>query len=459
MFILKEIVKATGGRLLQGDPQLYLSGVSTDTRAINPQNVFIAIKGDRFDGHDYLKQSFKQGAVAAVISNQKVQLPAGQAVVLVPDTIKAFGQIARWHRDRFKIPIIAITGSAGKTTTKELTAEVLATQFNVLKNFSTHNNHIGVPQTLLKLNHSHEVAVVECGTNQFGDIRWLATVANPTIVVFTNIGESHLENLKSPAGVFREKFDLVRYKDQVGQVIFNNDDALLKKINRLPIADEKVTYGIFGEANYRATQIKIKKSGLTFHLHERGLFQLTMLTYHHVYNALAAIACGDILGVSDKNIKRALKNFTSKSGRQHLERVGEYWLLDDSYNANPVSFRSALDTLQNLRNAGRKIVVCSDMLELGEQSRDLHFQMGKLLSKSRLDLVLSVGTQASSITEAIKQSNKNLFAFHHDSLPAVHQRLAKFCRPGDAILVKGSRGMRLERTVAFIKEKIGKQKG
>ena len=230
MFTLKEIVQATGGKLFHAFKIRKIKGVSTNSRTLKKGELFIAIQGQKFDAHHFIPNVIEAGASAVVISKKefipKIEIPT----VLVADTTKALGNIASFHRQRFKIPVVAITGSAGKTTTKEMIAAVLQTQYKVLKNFKTENNQFGVPLTLLQLRKSHEIVVMEIGTNHFGDIRWLTQVLQPTVAIFTNIGESHLEFLKNPAGVFREKSDLIRYQSLRGHIIFNSDDEQLKKI-------------------------------------------------------------------------------------------------------------------------------------------------------------------------------------------------------------------------------------
>ncbi len=458
MFTLKEIIAATHGVLIQGDQRVNVQRVSSDSRTTQTGDLFIAIKGEHFDGHAFVKKVHHRHAAAVIVSNPALIFPKKLSVILVKDTVKAFGHIARAHRDKFKIPIIAVTGSTGKTTTKEMLARVLGARYSVLKNVATHNNHIGVPQTLLKLTTAHDRAVIELGTNRFGDIRWLTEVANPTTALFTNIGESHLESLKTSSGVFKEKFELVKNMRPKGVVIFNADDRYLRAILKKKLSHRLISYGIDAVSDYRATNIKVEGMRVRFKVGTQA-FQLSAPVIHNVYNALAAIGCARAFGMGYREIARALSAFDFRCGRQAIEKVGGCWVIDDTYNANPVSFRSAIETLKSLNNPGRKVVVCADMLELGKESHRLHYAMGETLAQAHPDMVLSMGRFSKFLLKGIKSNHNGIEAHHCRDLDMIHSRLNKFCRPGDAILVKGSRAMRMERTVQFLQTSLkGKAK-
>ena len=330
MLTAKDIVKATGGRLIQGSGSEKFFGVSIDSRTVQRGNLFIAIKGDRFDGHDFIKQVARKKIAAMVISKENVNVPKKIPVIKVADTTKALGLLARYHRDRFEIPVIAITGSAGKTTTKEMSASVLAKRYRTLKNIATQNNHIGVPMTLLKLTKSHEAVVVELGTNHFGEIAWLTRVANPTIAVMTNIGESHLEFLKNLSGVFKEKLDIASTMNRRGTVIFNNDDPFLRRIPKCINRYRLVSFGMRRRSCYRVAGIRIENSSLRFRVNAMKGFELKTPAKHNVYNALAAICCGALLDVRPKHMRAALRNFRFPKGRQQVYSVGRLRIIDDS---------------------------------------------------------------------------------------------------------------------------------
>lgn len=441
----------TKGRLLGKEARVRIKGISTNSRSLKKGELFIAIKGERFDGHDFLKEVVKKGASALLVSSRKNVPKISVPIILVRDTTKALGDIAHSYRSRFNIPVIAITGSAGKTTTKEMIAAVLNKRFAVLKNFRTENNQYGVPLTLLKLKKSHKAVIIELGTNKFGDIRWLTKVAEPTIALFTNIGESHLEFLRSSAGVFKEKSDLVRYKKPSGVIIFNADDPLLKKIRGMKGKNRLLSFGIKAAASIRAVGIKQIDRHTLFKVGGKE-FSLNTPFEHNVYNALSAISCGRLMNVPDRDIQSALKFFQFEAGRQEIKRVGKVWVIDDTYNSNPVSFQSAIKTLERWPAVGRKIIVCADMLELGKRAQSLHERMGKIIAGSHIDALLTTGRWAQYLAQSARKKNKDLLVFHSPSLKRIHQKIKSFCRGEDVVLVKGSRGMRMERTVDFLEK-------
>ncbi len=449
-FKISEFLTATNGKLLQGDPKLLVRGVSTNSRLVKKGELFIAIVGEKHDAHTFIPDVIKKGVGAIVVSRQCGVFPSSVAVIKVEDTTKALGQIARLHRLRFSLPIIAITGSAGKTTTKEMMAAILQKKFKVLKNVGTENNQFGVPLTLLKLNTSHQIAVLEVGTNTPGNIAWLSSIICPNIAVMTNIGESHLALLRSPAEVFKEKLNLVKALDKNGIAIVNGDDRFLKKVAQL-YKGKVLTFGIAGLANCRAKQIEFSKGELKFLLAGAGKIMLPATATASVYNALCAISVARLFKVSWNDIKTVLKGFSLDSSRQTMIKVGKFLVIDDSYNANPVSFRSALEGLSHQKTAGRKILVCGDMLELGSQSKRLHSEIGEHAAEAGVSIVISFGKFSKLIGIAAKKRNSAITIFHGYKEQDVQAQIKIVLRPLDIVLVKGSRGMHTEKFVDFIK--------
>ncbi len=446
---INDIVKCTKGKLVKGNEEVQVRGVSIDSRTVKKGNLFIAIKGVNFDGHRFVAQAIKKGAAAIIVSKRKV-VPCDVPTILVNDTTQALGEVARFHRCRFSIPLIAITGSTGKTTTKDMIAAVLKVKFKVLKNIKTENNQFGVPLTLLKLNASYDVVVLELGTNQPGDIPWLAYVAQPTVAVFTNIGESHLQGLKTPQGVFREKYQLIKHTAEDGTVIFNGDDIYLKTITNKKLSQTKITFSIQEKSDYQA--MKIKKSGnykLCFQTY-RNIFSIVSPAEHNIYNALAAMCCGRFFKISFDDIKGRISRFKGADGRQIVKKCKNFWLIDDTYNSNPVSFKSALKTLSSFETKGRKILVFGDMMELGSQAQDLHQRMGKLIRQSSIDAIFTFGQYSDQITKEITKNSKAMQARHCKTQNKLQQHLQHFCQKGDVILIKGSRSMKMERVVDFL---------
>lgn len=450
-FQIQEILDATGGKLLQGDPRARVRSVTTDSRKIKKGALFIAIVGKKHDAHDFIPGVVKAGAGAVLVSRKMVLKDSQAAVIEVEDTTKALGDLARYHRQRFSIPVIALTGSAGKTTTKEMIVAVLKKKFSVLKNVGTENNQYGVPLTLLKLNKRHEVAVIEVGTNQPGDIPWLASIVEPTVAAITNIGESHLELLKTPADVFKEKFSLIKALKGKGIAIINRDDKYLKDIPSV-IKQKCLSFGIQSEANYRAKNIEVLSRGVQFKVKGLGLVKMKGFASANVLNALIAICCGRLLGISYNDIKKSIEHFVSQPGRQGLIKAGRIHLIDDSYNANPVSFRSSLQVLSQFVSTGRRILVCGDMLELGAHSERLHREIGRLAGQAKLDAILSFGEYSKLISSTAGFKASRMTIFHADQRTLLEKKLTEILQPGDVVLVKGSRGMHMEHFVEYIKK-------
>jgi UDP-N-acetylmuramoyl-tripeptide--D-alanyl-D-alanine ligase len=340
------------------------------------------------------------------------------------------GHLARFHRLRFKIPVIALTGSAGKTTTKEMIGAVLSKKYEILKNEGTQNNHIGVPLTLLKLKPSHKIIVLECGTNQPGDIVWLADIARPTVALFTNIGESHLEKLKSTLGVLKEKWNLTKYLDSKGVVIYNEDDPLLKKAVK--------------GSKWRTIGFSLKSA-------DRKKLPPKFASSDRCANALAAYTCGQLFGVAHKDIYNALDHFKFPPGREEIFYFKDRWVVNDTYNANPVSMRSAIEMLSTFSAPGQKIMVAADMLELGSQSKKLHGSIGEAIAKSKINVLVTVGELAKHIASKAKKNSKQLSVFTYNDIDSAANQLTSMFQKGDVILVKGSRGMKMERLVERLK--------
>ncbi len=451
MFKLNDIQIITNGRyLIEGNKSLRLKGVSIDSRTIKKGELFIAIIGEKQDGHDYLDAAIAKGAVAVLVS-KAVKLKKEVPSIWVKDTTKALSDIASFHRDRFSVPIIAITGSSGKTTTKEMIATILSKKYKILKNYKSFNNQYGVPLTLLQLRKKHEVVILEVGTNRPGDIAALASIVKPTVVVFTNIGESHLALLKNKAGVFKEKFHLVEYMNKKGTIIFNKDDVYLSRINQKNISQKIVTFSIIEKSSYQARKIVRQGLKVSFKIGSYR-FCLSSPAEHNIYNALAGICCGRLFQVPFKQIIKALACFKWTLGRQEIVKIKGLLVINDTYNANPLSMRSAIRTFSALPVKGRKFLVLADMLELGKKSKELHESIGQEIARLKVDVVLTTGLWARYINKALQKENRKIVNFYCSNLEDVHKLLKRDCHKGDAILIKGSRGMKMERAVQFLRK-------
>jgi UDP-N-acetylmuramoyl-tripeptide--D-alanyl-D-alanine ligase len=448
-FTVQDIVRATQGALVAGDLGIPVTGVSIDSRTLGVGEAFFAIRGHRLDGHGFLADAAARGAACLVVHALPDEIPANVPLVLVEETTRALGRLAAWHRGRFAIPVIAITGSNGKTTTKELAAGVLATRWRVLKPERSFNNQWGLPLTLLQLGPDHQAAVLEIGSNAPGEVAALAALAAPSVAVVTTVAAVHTEFLGSLEGVREEKAGLVRALGADGIAVLNADDARVAGMARDTRA-RIVTYGRAATAHVRALDDVVDdEAGLRFTLEsggERQAVTLALAGRHNVTNALAAAAAGVALGLPLADVVRGLAAVGSLAGRCVWRQAGAVTLLDDTYNASPGSVRAALDTLAAHRRGRRAVVVLGDMLELGAITDDAHREVGRLVAALPADEFVGVGRAMQAAVEAARDAGL-AEARHLTTFEDTVAHLLKRLTAGDVVLVKGSRGMRMERVV------------
>ena len=447
-FTLQEAAAALG--LPQMQAQAALADVCTDTRKIQPGSLFVCLRGERFDGHTFAPQAAQLGA-AALLVDHPVEADVPQLVV--NDTGKALLQLAGWYRRRFQLPVVGLTGSVGKTTTKEFIALVLGAKYNTLKTQGNLNNEIGVPQMLFRLEDSHTAAVIEMGMNHIGEISRLTRAVAPTVGLITNIGVSHIENLGSRAGILQAKLEILEGMAPGAPLIVNIDNDMLRtvKLGDRPL----LTFAIDDQsADFTATDIAEQGSSTAFTVHHSTFTQsvtIPTVGIHNVYNALAAMAVGYVTGVDPAAAAAALANYVPAGMRQNLVQVGGVQVIEDCYNASPDSMRAALQTLGKLP-VHRRYAVLGAMLELGDYAKEAHTQVGKMAAENGIDGVLAYGADAAYIVEAAKQAgleNARLF----DTKEALAQSLAQQVQSGDGVLFKGSRGMHLEDVMHTVYER------
>lgn len=435
-FTIKQLLTATGGTLVApsgfGDPVIH--GLTIDTRTLTPGMAYVAIRGETFDGHRFIPDAMAKGALLSV-SDTDVPYPH----IRVENTVLAYQNIAKLHRERFDIPVVCITGSVGKTTTKEMVKAVLETTFCTHATVGNLNNQTGVPTTVLQLNKQHQVSVMELGTNHFGEIDAIARVAEPTICLFTNIGEAHIEFFGSREGIFRGKTEMLNRIRPGGAVIANGDDDLLRTI------PNAITYGLSEGVSMRAVQIEARGlDGMSFYAEgfsKRLFVTLRVAGKHMVQNALAALTVAHLLNVPDDDALRALAAFRPGAGRAGVLRTGRFTIIDGSYNCNPTSMEAALDVLKTA--AGRKVCIFGDMLELGPDAPAFHARIGEYARRCGIDRMLTVGTLAKNAAFDPKDA--------YDSVDALLNELPALLSDGDTILVKASFGMHLNTVVDAIK--------
>ncbi len=459
LFTVRDVVKATQGTLIGGDLGLPVSGVSIDSRSLRVGEAFFAIRGSRLDGHEFLADAASRGASAMVVHSLSDDPPPHVPVILVDDTTLAMGRLAAFHRSRFDIPVVAVTGSNGKTTTKEMTAAVLGMRWSVLKPDRSFNNQWGVPLTLLGIRPEHRAAVVELGTNHPGEIEQLARIARPTVGVVTTVASVHTEFLGSLEGVQREKAALVAAIPSSGFVILNADDPLVLEMAR-EARGTVITYGASPGARVRAEgEIGYESGRLVFSLLSGdgiSRVELQFLGRHNVTNALAAASVGVALGFSLDEIVAGLESARPAPGRLVWRPAGQIRILDDSYNANPASVRSALATLAEVSGGARMVVALGDMLELGRIAREAHEEVGREAAAVGVAELVCLGPMARWTALAARAAG--ILESHNvgtveDAVALLLKRLV----PGDVLLVKGSRGMRMERVADALCARWGEE--
>lgn len=482
MFKVNEILIATRGRLKSGEKDTACRGISIDSRTIKPQEAFLAIKGDNFNGHDFIGQAMRKGAriIIGQAQGNAIKPQNRTAFIEVNDPVRALGDLARFNREKHDIPVIAVTGSNGKTTAKEMIAWVLSKKFKVLKNSGTKNNQIGLPLALLGLDGSYDLAVVEAGTNHFGEIDYLTRICQPDLGVITNIGPSHLEHFGNLEGVFKEKSSLINNLRKPGISLLNADDSYLKKeINRVNNALLSLSFGLKHRSDFFAFHIRRSARGLKFLVNQKYRFTpldkrskikgshrrpteftLNTLGYYNVYNALAAVAVGRIFGLGYKDLAERLAVFDFPQNRLQLLQLNNVKFINDAYNSNPLSLKQALDALKNYSVKGRKIFIMGDMLELGRQAALFHRQAGKEAARV-IDVFITVGRLSKFAAEAARKKGlekRHIFTCA-DNLEAQDILFNKINpRPQDIVLVKGSRAMVLEEIIKRQKTKVKSQK-
>ncbi|MGI6295898.1 MAG: UDP-N-acetylmuramoyl-tripeptide--D-alanyl-D-alanine ligase [Armatimonadota bacterium] len=443
-----EIVEAVKGTLMVGDPKTPITGISTDTRTIADGDLFVALTGENSDGHKFLADALAKGAVGVMVS-RKVE--AQCLTVRVPDTLLALGDLAAHYRSKFYPVMIGVTGSVGKTTTKEMIAAVAAARGPVLKNEGNFNNEIGLPLTLFNLTPRHKTAVVELAMRGVGQIDYLAKIAQPSIGVITNIHMSHIELLGSLDAIADAKGELLDHLPSDGTAILNADDRYFEYLRRRANC-RIITFGEGTNAQVRAHSSVIDSGGCcSFKVTtENGDFDVYIPVpgEHNIKDALAAVAVGEVLGIDHQSIQSALTNFKAPEKRSKIvpSRKGCV-VIDDTYNASPASVKSALKTL-SMMEGGRKIAILGDMLELGDYASEAHLEIGRTAQRCGVDLLVVVGEYARLIARGAIDEGMPIGAINEftDS-PEAAAEVAGMVREGDVVLVKGSRALKMERIV------------
>jgi UDP-N-acetylmuramoyl-tripeptide--D-alanyl-D-alanine ligase len=403
---VEDIVKATNGKLLVGKLQENCENFCTDTRKIQKGDVYVGLKGEKFNGNEYYKEALEKGAKVAVISGIKIadeelKRYKDKTIVEVEDSLEAFGNIAAYKRELYHIPVVQITGSVGKTSTRDIVANVVRTQYKTLQTEGNQNNAIGLPTTLLKLK-NHEAVVVESGMNHLGEIRYLGKIAKPTVAVITNIGTAHIGFLGSRENILKAKLEILENLKPGGYIVINNDNDMLNKWAKEDTKYKKYTFGIEEKSDVMAYNIKVSEDYSTYNVkinNKEYFVKVPVSGKHFVYNSLCAIAVGNLLNIAPENIIKGIETFTLTKNRMEIDKIKDnVTVINDAYNASYDSMKAALEYLKELPG-NRKIAVLGDMFELGEFAEEIHRKVGIEVITHKVDMLVTVGELANYIAD------------------------------------------------------------
>ena len=451
---VKDIIDKCNGELLIGDKNLVLNNFSKDTRTINKGDIYIGIKGESFDGNTFYEEAFSKGASCCILDNipENIDISKYQdkTIIKVPNTIKCIQQLAKIKRSMYNIPVIAVTGSVGKTSTKDIIYEVVKTKYKTLKTEGNQNNHIGLPLTILKLT-DEEALVVEMGMNHLGEISVLANIVKPTIAVITNIGTAHIGLLGSRENILKAKLEITESLSKDNTLIINNDNDLLhKESSKLKDKYNLITIGIDNDSNYKATNIKDNIFSSNFNINKDNI-TINVGSTAFIYNSLVAYAIGKELNIESSKIIKAISNF--KLSPHRLERKitkNNITLIDDTYNANQDSMINSLSILSKVKDK-RKIAILGDILELGDYSEQIHRNIGKNITKATLDILITIGNYSKYIKEEALNNNfpiDNIYSY--DNYEESLEELPSILKPNDIVLLKASHGIKLDKIVDYL---------
>lgn len=458
MFNIDTILNICNGKLIYGSKDITCDNFSNDTRTINKNDTYIAIKGKKYDGNLFYKEALKRGAKVCILSSCAIDIKylkkfKGIAIILVSDTLKALYALATYKRSQYDIPVIAVTGSCGKTSTKDMIADVLSKKYNVLKNEGNLNNNIGLSLTILKLK-DHDILVLEMGMNHLGEISLLSNIARPNIAVITNIGTAHIGILGSKENILKAKLEILDGLSKDGMLVINGDDEMLSSWNNNLNKNKYnvLTYGLSKTNDYYASNIKLEENKSTYLINDDILSTTSVGGINYVLNGLCSCAIGELCNVENNKILEAIKEFKSSNSRMNLIINDNITVIDDSYNANYEAMKSSLEYLK-ITNGKRKIAVLGDMLEFGEFSSYYHEKLGEFVKDINIDILIVVGNYskliaASAITSGMDKSNVYIM----DNNDAAIKLINSIKKDKDVILVKASNGMNFKEIVKSITE-------
>ncbi len=458
---LKEIINSVGGKLISGHPEQTITNISIDSRTMRTNDLFIAIKGRRFDGHSFVNEAIQKGACSVICANDfnTGSIKDTIGTIKVKDTIEALQNIAKTYRQKFHIPVVAITGSNGKTTVKDIIHSIASLHLNILKTEGTKNNHIGVPLTIMKLDRNTDAAVIEMGMSGFGEIRNLSRIARPTMGLITNINPAHIEFFDSVEEIAEAKSELLDELPAGATAILNSDDEWFNWLQQRTNS-ATVTFGIKNDADFKASDIRQDRNGIRFRLQMKNQDEsseafIPIIGTYNIYNTLAALAVCNELRIDIKKAVGVLSEIKLPSMRFEILETNGLTIINDAYNANPASMAAALETFSKMDLAGKRIFVCGDMLELGWYALKAHRSIGKLVNSSSIDYLITFGESAEEVRKsAISDGLNENYAKSFGTIDEIVEFLAATANKGDGILIKGSRAKGMERIVDGLRKKL-----
>ncbi|CAK7028250.1 MAG: UDP-N-acetylmuramoyl-tripeptide--D-alanyl-D-alanine ligase [Eubacterium sp.] len=448
---LEQLVKITEGRLIQKGKTDWVTGAAIDSRKIEKNDLFIPIKGEKVDGHRFIETAAEKGCSTSFTETEVLDFPEGINIVLVESCLEAMKALAKYNRERYDIPVIAVTGSSGKTTTKDLIASVLSRKYNTLKTQGNFNNEYGIPQTLFNLQPEHEIAVIEMGMDHLNDIRKSIGEVRPHIGVITNIGTAHIEILKTQDNILAAKKEIFETMGAGDIALLNGDDVYLNKIREDEEPFSVARVGIRGAGlSLKAEQVESSAQGIRFEA-DGEHYHFAYPGIHNVYNCLTAIWLGRYYQMTRDEIQRGLDAFKPSGNRMDIVKVKAATVINDSYNANPDAMKAALDMLWDMGKGSRRLAVLGDMLEMGEMSETGHLEIGAYAAE-KADVLIAVGPESKAYIKGAGASLADERCFWSADAESAGRLLRKLMAPGDVILIKASRGVHLEKTLEMIQE-------
>ncbi|MGV8905355.1 MAG: UDP-N-acetylmuramoyl-tripeptide--D-alanyl-D-alanine ligase [Acetobacterium sp.] len=450
--MIHKILEITQGELLQGELNLEITGVTIDSRAITPGDLYVPIVGENNNGHIFIADVYKNGGMITLTQEKEMEFPEKMTVIFVTSTLAAMKALAGFHRHRFKLPVIAVTGSSGKTTTKDLIGAVLSQKYCTLKTQGNFNNEYGIPQTLFQLERKHEIAVIEMGMDHLGDITKSIDEVDPDIAVITNIGLTHIEILKTQENIFLAKKEILQTLGKGKIALINGDDPFLRKLKAEDHSFQVKSFGFHGDQDLKLREYTNHSRGLNMAVIWEGQEENYSFAYpgeHNIYNCMVAIWLGHYFEMTRSEIQKGLSAFVPSQNRMDIFSVHEMTVINDSYNANPDAMKGALDVLNIMKtDHQRSIAILGDMLEMGAHGPAAHFKTGEY-AQTKADILIGVGPLGEDICKGYGSNQGSVY--HVSDAKAAGECIAAIMAAGDIILIKASRGMGLEKTIDYIK--------